>query len=991
MSLLKHSVLHWLVLITLSLNFLSEVYGISSGGAGPIGSAQVNLGNKLLVYAEGGGGGCTDSDGDGVCNSNDNCVSVVNPSQQNSDGDTLGDACDVDDDGDGAADLVDNCPLTYNPDQSDLNGNGAGFACDSEDTVVGGGVSGPGCSSQAGEGRFNFEERYYLGDISGDTAPDFHSVVSIALADVDGNGKADLVGFDAAPTTRGLKVLLNWSVAEQLQSPRYSHFSLPTNFDQPEVTVKVANLDGIGGTNDLVVTFGDRNFGTSPNQFGQLAVFRNLSVNEFTGQVSFTVEPTCSNQQYCIYATGRFPRSFVFADLNTDGWLDIVTANEVSDTLTVRLNQTPSGLPGKFGAVSNINASTLTGFSPASDKMLALAASDMNCDGRDDLVVSYQRSGGGGYVALLMNSTIPGSNAVSLIGESVYGPEAGVYIEPIALVVSELNDEAGPELIVGSRLNLIVSVIGNDRCGGESENSQYLVAGLAGAGGTLPVGGIYQTPIEPWSVSTGDFDDDGDKDLAISSGTSPNPRVTLLQNVGGGALESNPMNQQTFCLGAQDPQPLATGDFNGDSIDDIGIAFRGAFSQGGGIGLMLNGGPTLSLPMIIPLTLPAGTSYSHIEGFGINNAGDVVGTIANTEEQAGTLGWQNGFIVRDSAMVTPIERFSEASELLDINDNNQVVGGGSIFTYNGSSWTESMPPYGTGWSVNINNAGMLVGAYEEVGTPEHPTDISAFQYHSQSGVLTVLDPIIETFYGNANMMLRVHQAININESGFITGVTLVGSQGFRGFVLNPVSNTLADLGIPSDTPFDPATYERMVWSISDENESGKIYVAGNATRVEACDTAHIDCCFSPPLDHCYDYQPILWEGTLASGFTPHKLPKPSGMNAYAAARNVNEHGIAIGYATESGEQKAVLWQRVAVAHCTGLGSSCSCDASGSNCMNWVVHELNTVLEQVAPSEANSWNLLSANALNNNNQLTGAALYNGNSEPIGYRLSLPAAQ
>jgi Thrombospondin type 3 repeat/Bacterial TSP3 repeat len=48
----------------------------------------------------------TDTDADGLANTVDNCPTIANPDQLNTDGDTLGNACDADDDNDGFSDAV---------------------------------------------------------------------------------------------------------------------------------------------------------------------------------------------------------------------------------------------------------------------------------------------------------------------------------------------------------------------------------------------------------------------------------------------------------------------------------------------------------------------------------------------------------------------------------------------------------------------------------------------------------------------------------------------------------------------------------------------------------------------------------------------------------------------------------------------------------------------------------------------------------------------
>ena len=89
---------------------------------------------------------CTDTDGDGFGDPGfpantcevDKCPSVYSTSNLDADNDGVGDACDlcpgyddtINSDTDSIPDCLDNCPDTYNPDQSDVDHNGIGDACD---------------------------------------------------------------------------------------------------------------------------------------------------------------------------------------------------------------------------------------------------------------------------------------------------------------------------------------------------------------------------------------------------------------------------------------------------------------------------------------------------------------------------------------------------------------------------------------------------------------------------------------------------------------------------------------------------------------------------------------------------------------------------------------------------------------------------------------------------------------------------------------------
>ncbi|HSG98892.1 MAG TPA: thrombospondin type 3 repeat-containing protein, partial [candidate division Zixibacteria bacterium] len=129
-----------------------------------------------------------DTDVDGVPNYQDNCPLTPNEAQADSDGDGVGDVCDlcagfhdaIDADSDLIPDGCDNCPLDANPGQADINGNGVGDACDTCCDVAGDGND---------DGALNIADvTYLIGRIfSGGPAPP-----CCAAADANADGSVNI-------------------------------------------------------------------------------------------------------------------------------------------------------------------------------------------------------------------------------------------------------------------------------------------------------------------------------------------------------------------------------------------------------------------------------------------------------------------------------------------------------------------------------------------------------------------------------------------------------------------------------------------------------------------------------------------------------------------------------------------------------------------------------------------------------------------------------
>jgi hypothetical protein len=373
----------------------------------------------------------------------------------------------------------------------------------------------------------------------------------VTTADVDGDGRLDLVTANAGTATRpsGHSVLLNRTTAGAT-TPRFSAAASFPGGNAP-VAVTAADLNA-DGRPDLITA------NLNGKSTGNYSVLMNTTA-------AGAAAPSFSGPAF--FGTNANPAAVTTADVNGDGRPDVIgtefLGNNKADVL---LNTTAAG-------AAKPNFATPKPF-PVGAFPSAVAAADVNGDGRPDIVTAGSPTNTTGAVSVLLNTTAKGAATASF--GAVAGFPAGNH--PYALVAADLNADGRPDFATANA--------GSKGPGGNSVLVNRTTAGAP----LLGPAAAFATGNAPTGLTAADLDGDRRPDLIsaniLSGGTGG---VTVLMNTtarGAKPAFSGPSGFDT----APRPIYVTAADLNADGRPDIATA-DDLDSGAAGLSVLLNAGP----------------------------------------------------------------------------------------------------------------------------------------------------------------------------------------------------------------------------------------------------------------------------------------------------------------------------------------------------------------------------------------------------------------
>jgi len=404
---------------------------------------------------------------------------------------------------------------------------------------------------------------------------------SVVVADFNSDGKPDLAVVSQCETGNcsngAVGVLLNngdgtfQAPSTLISGGEYSFAGVVGDFNgDGKADIAITNeYAGSGGSVSVFLGNGDGTFSAPVNTQTTTNYSRMIAAGDFNGDGKLDlVTGNSSNNNSLQILLGNGDGSFQAAtqylsnnngtavavtDVNGDGKLDILATIQCSNGNCS--NSALEVLLGNGDGTFQTPPSYLTG----GNSSVATTIADLNGDGKLDLIVTNQCAS---------NSSCSNGSVSVLLGNGDGTVQAATSYPvdqyPWGVIVKDVNGDGKPDLIVANEC----------ASGSNCQNSTGSVSVLLGNGdGTFqPATSFASGGVYSYSVVAGDFNGDGNVDLAVTNECTNNTcgsggSVSILLGNGDGTFQA----AQTFTVGGLYALSVAAGDFNGDGKLDVAV------------------------------------------------------------------------------------------------------------------------------------------------------------------------------------------------------------------------------------------------------------------------------------------------------------------------------------------------------------------------------------------------------------------------------------
>lgn len=331
------------------------------------------------------------------------------------------------------------------------------------------------------------------------------STDEVLIGDLDGDGKADLVGGYLLGSK--IFVLRNNSVLGSIDfasKTEIGSFGIVTS-------VSIGDLDADGRLDIVVV---------DSAYDGRVSVLRNISS---TGSIVFAPKVD--------FVTGKNPNEISIGDIDVDGKADLIVLNSIGNTVSVLRNTSVSG---------SISFASKANF-PSGKHPNSIAVGDLDGDGKVDLALTNFDSN---TISILRNTSSP--NLVSF--DSKIDLDTNPY--PRSISIGDLDGDGKADLAFADS-NFILSLFRNNSSTGaiSFEKKQEFKIGSPSP-----------------TVSIGDLDGDGKVDL---TGRDDDFALYVLKNTSAVGLINFDLSKFYSYGSVFNPGSVSIGDLDGDGKADL--------------------------------------------------------------------------------------------------------------------------------------------------------------------------------------------------------------------------------------------------------------------------------------------------------------------------------------------------------------------------------------------------------------------------------------